>query len=115
MKLDSVVAVLPVENFDEATAWYTTLFGRPADVEPMDDTAEWRIAENAWIQVCVDSPAGGTAVVIGVGDLVQHAELLAAAKIEAGEIVEYPGIVKTLGVKDPAGNKITFVEELSGA
>lgn len=115
MKLDSVVAVLPVDNFDEAKAWYATLFGRPADVEPMDGIAEWQIAENAWIQVCVDAPAGGTSVVIGVGDLVQHADLLTAAGVAAGEIVEYPGVVKTLGVTDPAGNTITFVEELTGA
>lgn len=115
MKLDSVVAILPVENFEPARAWYTRLFGRVADVEPMEGMAEWQIADKAWIQVSVDAEAAGrTSVVIGVENLDETAESLKAAGIEVGDITEYPGVVKTLGASDPAGNTVTFVQELAG-
>ncbi|MFC8178154.1 VOC family protein [Rhodococcus sp. NPDC057297] len=114
MTLDSVVAILPVEDFAEARAWYTTLFGREPDIEPIEDTAEWQIAENAWVQVCVDiASAGRTSVVIGVRDIDAHATALTAAGITVGEIQEYPGVVKTVAAPDPAGNTVTFVQELT--
>ncbi|MGA9873620.1 MAG: VOC family protein [Rhodococcus sp. (in: high G+C Gram-positive bacteria)] len=113
MKLDNVVAVLPVEEFDAARLWYESLLGRAPDMEPMDDTAEWQIAENAWIQVSVNpATAGKTGVVLGVADLDAHMGDLRDAGIDVGDIVEYPGVVKTLDVDDPAGNTITFVQDL---
>jgi hypothetical protein len=114
VKLDSVVAVLPVSDFGAAQKWYRQLFDRPADVEPMDGTAEWQIAENAWVQVSFDpAKAGYSSVVIGVGDAQAHAQLLKDAGISVGDVVEYPGVVRTLEVADPSGNNVVFVEELA--
>jgi hypothetical protein len=34
--------------------------------------------------------------------------------VSLGEVVEYPDIVKTVEAVDPDGNKVTFVQDLSG-
>ncbi|SNT30606.1 VOC family protein [Rhodococcoides kyotonense] len=113
MQLDNIVAVLPVKDFATARDWYAALLGRPADVEPMDDVAEWQIADKAWIQVGVDPDvAGKSSVILGVSDLDAHVEYLRSSEIADGVLEEYP-VVKTFTVLDPEGNKVVFVEEVT--
>ena len=110
--LQNVVAVLPVADHAAAVAWYEKWIGRAADVVPMEGIAEWRIAENAWIQVSADpEPAGRTSVVIGVEDIDTQRSTCAAAGVTIGEVNDY-GFIKTAEAVDPAGNKILFVQEM---
>lgn len=108
----SVVAVLPVTDHAKAVSWYEKWIGRGPDVEPMEGVAEWQLAENAWIQVSVDpGSTGNTTVVVGVMDLDAQREACAAADVAVGEVNDY-GFVRTADAVDPAGNKITFVQEI---
>ena len=113
--VDSVIAVVPVKSQAEAVAWYARVFGRDADVVPMDDVAEWQLVEGAWVQVTVDPErAGGTTVIISVIDLDAQRAACAEANVTLGETVEYPDIVRMADAIDPDGNKVAFVQDISG-
>ena len=113
--INSVIAVVPVKDQNRAVGWYKKLFGRDADIVPMEGVAEWRLAENAWIQVTADTERAGTATaIIGVNDIEVQCSDFTASNVPYGEVVEYPGIVKMVDVIDPDGNKIVFVQDISG-
>jgi len=113
--IDSVIAVVPVKNQARAVEWYKKLIGREADIVPVEDVAEWQLAENAWIQVTSDPErAGSSTVVVSVIDLDAQLAACAEANVSTGEVVEYPNIVKMVDVIDPDGNKISFVQDISG-
>ena len=110
--LMSVVAVLPVADYDAAISWYASLFGRHADAEPAAGNAEWQIAQNAWIQLSTDSAAAGaTNVIIGVSDIDAQRAHCEEVGVQCGEVNDY-GFIKTAEVRDPDGNTIIFVQEI---
>jgi predicted enzyme related to lactoylglutathione lyase len=112
--INSVVAVIPVKSFDNASTWYATLLGREADLVPVEEVAEWQLTEGAWLQVSTDPDrAGGTTVVIGVDDIEQQRQLCEDAGITLSGVQEYPGVIKMAEVCDPDGNKVSFVEDIS--
>lgn len=112
--INSVVAVIPVNDQITAVAWYKKLLGRDADLVPVEGVAEWQLAENAWLQVSTDPErAGSTTVVIGVHDIDAQCRACASANVSCGEVVEYPEVVRMLEVTDPNGNKVTFVQDIS--
>lgn len=58
-------------NSHEATVgWYTDLFGRAPDEQPMPSCREWRLCENVLFQL-IEDPArsGETSTAFGVDDL----------------------------------------------
>ena len=78
----------------------------------MEGVAEWQLAENAWIQVAVDTElASRTSVVVGVADIETQRAACAAADVVVGDVSDY-GFVRTAEAVDPAGNKILFVQEV---
>ena len=112
--INSVIAVVPVKNQDAAVGWYKKLFGRDADIVPMEGVAEWQLAENAWIQVTADPERAGTATaIIGVNDIEVQCSACAASNVSHGEVVEIPEIIKMVEVIDPDGNKVVFVQDIS--
>jgi hypothetical protein len=115
VNFDSVIAVVPVTNQVTAVTWYKKLLGRDADVVPVDGVAEWQLAEKVWLQVTTDPDrAGSTTVIVVVSDIDAQCTACAEANVSLGEVVEYPDIVKTVEAVDPDGNKVTFVQDLSG-
>ena len=113
--MNSVVSVLPVKDYSAAVAWYARLLSREADLVPVEGVAEWQIADGAWIQVCLDTErAGYTTVVVGVDDLEAQRGVCSQAGIELDETQEYPGVIRMAEVCDPDGNKISFVQDISG-
>ena len=112
--INSLVAVIPVKDFEKASIWYATLLGREADLIPVEEVAEWQLAESAWLQVSTDPErAGSTTVVIGVDNIEQQCRLCEEAGIPLSDVQEYPGVIKMAEVCDPEGNKISFVEDIS--
>lgn len=113
--IKSVVAVVPVKDHQKAVQWYTKLLGSEAHLTPMDDVAEWKLADNAWLQVGFDpEPAGHTTVVLGVTDIDAQRGFCEEAGIPIGDVVEYPEVIKMAEVSDLDGNKVVFVEDVSG-
>jgi len=110
MSIDHVLAVVPVTDIDRAREWYEVLFGRPEDNHPMDTLVEWRVTESGWLQVFHDPErAGSTLVNFAVGDLEAHAAELAARGVALDEILPANKGVTTASVRDPDGNRVTFI------
>jgi catechol 2,3-dioxygenase-like lactoylglutathione lyase family enzyme len=113
----SVFSVLHVSDYDEAIAWYSKWLGRAPDVTPTEGIAEWKLAENAWIQVSVapdPSVVGKGYVVCGVVDLERQCSVCQKVGVSVGETEDY-GFIKLANTNDPAGNTIVFVQEIETA
>lgn len=105
---DNLVSVIGVDDYKTALVWYQVWLGEP-DAVPMEGTAEWQIADNAWLQLTQCEAAGRAAVVIGVGDVAACREKLIQAGIEAGEIVDWE-VVLACDLADPEGNTVSLVQ-----
>jgi predicted enzyme related to lactoylglutathione lyase len=115
VNINSVIAVVPVKDQATAVDWYKKLLERDADIVPTEGVAEWQLADNAWLQVTADpGRAGSTTVIIGVNDLDAQLDSCSKAKVTLGDIIEYPDIVRMAEAVDPDGNKIAFVQDISG-
>ena len=111
----NLVAVVPVKDHRKAVGWYTKLLGRDADLVPTDDVAEWQLAENAWLQVgAAPERAGYTTVIIGVSDIDVQRSFCEKVGVALGEVVEIPEVIKMAETVDPEGNKVVFVQNISG-
>jgi catechol 2,3-dioxygenase-like lactoylglutathione lyase family enzyme len=110
MSIDHVLAVVPVTDIEKARQWYEVLLGRTEDNHPMDTLVEWRVTESGWLQVFYDPErAGSTLLNFAVGDVEAHAAELAARGVALDEIQQANKGVRTAGVTDPDGNRITFI------
>ena len=110
----SVVSVLHVDDFAVAMEWYVKWLGRKPDVTPCEGIAEWKLAENAWIQVSVapdPSLAGKSFVVCGVHDVEVQRAVCEDAGVTASETQDL-GFIKHAEISDPAGNTVMFVQEM---
>lgn len=114
MSIINVLSTLQVDDFDAALTWYESLFGRAPDRRPMDGLAEWQLTAGGGVQVYRNAAAAGaTTVVIGVEDIDAHIADLAARGISA-EASDVPsGRFRLATVQDPAGNAITFSQQLA--
>jgi predicted enzyme related to lactoylglutathione lyase len=111
----NVVAVVPVKDHQKAVGWYAKLLGREADLVPADEVAEWQLADSAWIQVSADPErAGHTTVIIGVIDIDVQRSSCEKAGVPPGEVIEYPATIKMVEIADLDGNKVVFVQDISG-
>ena len=105
----SLVSVLNVSDLTEALTWYGTWLGEP-DETLMDGMAEWRIADNAWLQLdASEGAAHPAAVVIGVNDVAACRAALLTAGIAAGDIVDWE-VVLCCDLHDPDGNRISLAQ-----
>ena len=110
MAIEHVLAVVAVSDIDRSEQWYTALFGRPADNNPMPSLVEWQIRPGAWVQVFSDPErAGKTLLNFAVADLDGHLDAIASRGIQPGEIVDANKGVRTCPVTDPDGNTISLI------
>ena len=106
----NALAGIMVSDLTAAEAWYEQLLSRPADARPMQDLAEWKLADGGWIQVFQDKErAGSSSVTFLVSGLDDQVAALKAKgiSIDSTTTSDY---VKTATVTDPAGNRVVFAE-----
>lgn len=107
----SVVAMIAVSDVNSVLPWYEALLGSPADI-PMEGVAEWRIADNAWLQVSVDEDrAGGSSVILQTHDVERARREAMDNGFTVGEIADY-GVVRVVDLDDPVGNRVSLVQEV---
>lgn len=110
MSIEHVLAVIPVSEVTESRRWYATLFGRPADNNPMPSLVEWQVVTGGWVQVFLDPDRSGSGLVnFAVDDLERHLDELRDRGIDAGDIVDADKAVRLAAVSDPDGNVIRFI------
>lgn len=110
MAVDHVLAVVAVSDIDRSGAWYSALFGRPADNNPMPILLEWQVKDGAWVQITVDEARAGTSMLnLAVSDLQGEREQLEARGVSSGDIVDASKGVQLSALSDPDGNAITLI------
>ncbi|MBW1602707.1 VOC family protein [Streptomyces sp. JJ66] len=107
MAITKVHAVIPVADHSAACSWYSRLWGRPADREPMSGLAEWHAPGGGAIQVFHDpTHAGSAAVTLAVEDvdaLARTHDAPAPQNTSAG--------FRLTTLPDPDGNTLTLVQQ----
>lgn len=110
MAFTNLLAVLPVADIEVSRPWFTALFGRPEDNNPMPTLIEWQVLPGAWLQVfCDESRAGSGLFNLAVDDLEAALTGLRARGLEPGEVVEATRGVRLSAFTDPDGNTITVI------
>ena len=115
MAVTYVFAGMGVADHASARGWYERLFGRPPDLVPNENESAWQLSETGWIYVVGDAARAGRALLtLLVDDLDSHVAELRERGLAIGGIETIPGTVRTAGIDDPDGNRITFGEPLGG-
>jgi glyoxylase I family protein len=110
MSIEHVLAVVPVRDVGRSRRWYETLFGRPADNNPMPNLLEWQVVPGGWAQVFTDDRhAGSTVVNFAVEDLDSHIDELKQRGLEPGKVVEADKGVRLSALTDPDGNAVWLI------
>ena len=110
MSIEHVLAVVPVSDVQKSQRWYSTLFGRPADNNPMPTLVEWQVLPGAWVQVFSDPQRAGSGLLnFAVDDLEDHLAQVRARGLEPEQIAEANKGVRLSTITDPDGNTITFI------
>ncbi|MBV7696104.1 VOC family protein [Streptomyces sp. TRM70350] len=114
--INTVYAVMPVADFEAARTWYERLWGRPADRDPMEGLAEWEVIRGGAIQLLREPHRAGAAMVtLAVDDVAAEVRLAADRGLDLGVVQDTPGGFRVAAVTDPAGNVITFAQDIGGA
>ncbi|SIS01096.1 VOC family protein [Williamsia sterculiae] len=110
MTVQHVLAVVPVSDLENAREWYSRLFDRDPDNNPMPTLVEWQVLAGAWVQVFVDPERAGYAQVnLAVDDLDAAVADVAGRGVEVGETADANKGVRLAPIADPDGNVITLI------
>lgn len=110
MPLQKIFAQLNCTDMERSTVWFTRLFGRSPDENPMAGLNEWHHADNAGFQLVEnENDAGHGCMTLIVGDIVSELERLHDVGIETDETST--GDFATIAqMRDPDGNIIVLAE-----
>jgi predicted enzyme related to lactoylglutathione lyase len=108
MQITTVMAQLIVADADRSVEFYSRLFGRVPDANPMAKLYEWHFDNSGAIQV-YEEPirAGGSGATIGVSDLDAEVAALDRAGIAHEPLVE-ADYVRVVQLADPDLNRIVL-------
>ncbi|MBE1548551.1 putative enzyme related to lactoylglutathione lyase [Mycobacterium sp. OAS707] len=108
--VDYVLAVVAVSDIEVGKSWYTKLFGREPDNNPMPNLIEWQVTNGGWVQVTEDPQRAGNGMLnLAVSDIDDGARELRELGINAAEIITANKGVRLCPVTDPDNNKIQLV------
>lgn len=110
MAIDHLLAVMAVSDLETSDRWYTALFGRTADNNPMSTLVEWQVVPGGWVQVFADPERAGTGLLnFAVDDLEGHIAELTQRGLRPGEISDAAKGVRLSALSDPDGNTIRLI------
>lgn len=110
MSITTALSSVAVPDLAGTKEFYTTLFGRGPDLEPMPTLAQWNIENGGGVQVVEQAESSGSSMLtLLVSDFDGFLEELTAKRIVHGEVID--GVIsRVTQTTDPAGNVITFAE-----
>jgi predicted enzyme related to lactoylglutathione lyase len=109
MKVNQVFAVISSGRLEEAKAWYSRLFHRPADLHPMASVYEWHFG-NGGVQLVDDAKRAGTSMLtVIVPDLEALRRALEARQLTLGPTSD-GDFARFAQIADNDGNQITFAQ-----
>ncbi|WP_163509061.1 VOC family protein [Fodinicola acaciae] len=105
-----VLAVVPVSDIAAGRAWYTSLFGREPDNNPMPSLVEWKITDGGWVQVTEDATRAGHGMLnLAVSDIEEGVREIREMGLETGDIIDANKGVRLCPLADPDNNQIHLV------
>lgn len=112
MAFIGVVSQVCVRDEEMMVDWYTKLFGRPADEQPMEHLHLWLIQGSHGFQLWVDAKRSGNSdFVFGMYDLDTERKRLDEAGLEvSSENRDDELEAMAVSYTDPEGNLVTLVE-----
>jgi len=111
MDVVTVMCQLIVSDRQRSLDFYSALFGRAPDANPMDRLYEWHFDGAGAVQVYEEPErAGASGATIAVADLDARVADLQAAGIAHEPLVEAT-YVRVVQLADPDGNRIVFTGE----
>ena len=116
MRAASVTLGISVRDLAAARRWYESVLelGAP-DVEPAAGVVEYEVA-GCWLQLFEGEPRdGGWVLRIGVPDVHAERRRLLALGVDAGDVVEIPGVVAYCDLRDPDGNGLSLYTVATGS
>jgi hypothetical protein len=110
MAIEKVFAHVSCSDLERSKAWYSILFGRKPDAEPMQHLAEWHHGQCAGMQLFGDtSKAGKSTVTLMVTGLRDEYQRLAAGDLHPGD-VESGDQVSLVRLRDPDDNVVVLAQ-----
>lgn len=110
MKIDHVLAVVPVTDLQNSNRFYEALFGRRADNNPMPTLVEWQVVPGGWVQVFTDDERAGSGLLnFAVADLEAAIAELQGQGLNPGDVVPADKGVRLSALTDPDGNTIRLI------
>jgi predicted enzyme related to lactoylglutathione lyase len=114
MTIERVLAQMTVSDLASASDWYSRLFDRGPDANPMEGLLEWHLADAFGVQVWAEPDrAGHSSVVLDETDLDGRLEQLTRNGIDHGGAQEATAS-RIAVVTDPEGNRIVFTGPFAG-
>lgn len=111
MPIEKVFAHISCSRLESSIPWFTHLFGRAPDQNPMTGLAEWHQNNHAALQLFQDPKnAGHSTLTLGVSDLASERARLAERKLEPGPIEE-ADYVRIVRLRDPDQNLVVLAEK----
>jgi predicted enzyme related to lactoylglutathione lyase len=108
VRVTTVMSQMIVSDLDRSVAFYSRLFGRAPDQEPMDRLREWHFAGAGAIQVYEEAErAGRSGATLHVADLDAELASLDEASIDHEPIVDAT-FVRVVQLTDPDGNRVVL-------
>ena len=101
----------PVGDFAAAVAWYTTVFGRPADIPVAEDETMWQFSDSAFVYLVRDpARAGGSLLTLSVADLDLAVAEVSARGVAGAQVEQVGEAGRRVVYTDPDGNRLSLVE-----
>jgi glyoxylase I family protein len=108
--VEQVLAVVAVSDIAAGRSWYTKVFGREPDNNPMPNLVEWQVTEGGWVQVTEDARRAGNGMLnLAVSDIEEGARELRELGVDTGEIIDANKGVRLCPITDPDNNQIHLV------
>jgi hypothetical protein len=108
MTISGVLAQATVTDLASAEQWYTTLFGRGPDANPMEGLLEWHLGEGYGVQVWAEPDrAGRSSLVLQEDDLDALAQRLTDAGVAHDGVTDVSAS-RALMLTDGDGNRVVL-------
>ena len=110
MPIEKLYAHLSCTDLKRSTEWFSRLFGRPPDSNPMKGLVEWHFHKTAGLQLFKDAAnAGHGTLTLIVEQLTEEHTRLERCNL-APQKIEHGDVVSIFRLRDPDDNLVVLAQ-----
>ncbi len=113
-RIENITIGIAVKDVKESTGWYKSLLGDVETMEPAPGTIELKLTDNAWLQLddtgYLEVGGGSSIVRFETKDIDAAHRVVKNLTSDVDDVQIVEGVVKYFDFKDPAGNRLSYVE-----